>query len=175
MKMKSLARIMKAAVLGSVIAALCLAGFASDKVADNAKMYQAGLEAMKGQEYPKILAKLAEWKFELGNEWMMETPASKDFAEHNRGKTKFSKKEIAEIFDQAGKYKIEVYGLLVGTDSVTMGTINSAGMSAGMDNTVNLKSYTVIRVVFNEDKLANVRTWPKLESSTITGGSWRIR
>jgi hypothetical protein len=56
-----------------------------------------------------------------------------------------------------------------------MGTINSAGMSAGMDNTVNLKSYTVIRVVFNEDKLANVRTWPKLESSTITGGSWRIR
>lgn len=173
--MKRSGGIMNAAVLGLVIVTLCLTGLASDKASDNAKMYQAGLEAMKGQEYPKILAKLAEWKFELGDDWMTETSASNDFAQHNRGKTKFSKKEIAEIFGQAGKYKIEVYGLLVGTDSATMGTINSAGMSAGMDNTVNLKTYTVIRVVFNEDKLTNVRTWPKLESSTIAGGSWRIR
>ena len=120
---------MKAAVLGSVIVALSLAGLAADKVSDNAKMYQADLEAMKGQESSKILAKLAEWKFELADDWMTETPASKDLAKHNTGKTMFSEKEIAGIFG----------------------------------------------LVFNEDKLINVRTWPKLESSNAVGGSWRIR
>jgi len=173
--MKSLVKIMKGAVLGSLIAALCLPGFASDKISDNAKMYQTNLEAMKGQESPKILAKLAEWKFEIRNDWMTETSASKDFAEHNKGRTKFSKKEIAEIFNPAGQYKITVYSLLAGTESATMGTINYDGTSKGKDTTVNLQIYTVIRVVFYGDKLINVRTWPKLESSDIVGGTRRIR
>jgi hypothetical protein len=29
--------------------------------------------------------------------------------------------------------------------------------------------------VFKEDKLISVRTWPKLESSDIAGGTWYIR
>jgi len=173
--MKNSRGIMKAAVIGSAVAILCLAGFASDKISDNAKTYQAGLEAMKGQEYPKILAKLADWKFELVDAWMTETPASQDFAKHNGGKVKFSKKEIAEIFSPAGNFKVAVYGLLLGTDSATMGTIDGGGMSFAKDATVNLQIYTVIRVVFKEDKLISVRTWPKLESSNITGGTWHLR
>lgn len=173
--MKSLRGFMKTAVLGSAIAVLCLAGFASDKLSENAKMYQADLEAMKGQEYTKILAKLAEWKFELVDAWMTETSASNDFAKHNKGKVKFSKKEIAEIFTPAGKFKIAVYGLMIGTDSATMGTVDGAGMSFAKDATVNLEIFTVVRVVFKEDKLTSIRTWPKLESSAITGGTWKLR
>ena len=173
--MKSLGGIMKAAVLGSAIAALCLAGFASDKVSDNAKMYQAEIEAMKGQEYPKILSKLADWKFELVDAWITEAPTSKDFASHNRGKAKFSKKEIAKIFSPAGKFKIGVYRLLVGNDSVTVGTITYSGTSNAKDATVDQQIFTIIRVVFKEDKLIDVRIWPRLESSNITGGTWRIR
>ncbi|MGD0782852.1 MAG: hypothetical protein ABSA30_08350 [Candidatus Aminicenantales bacterium] len=173
--MKNPGGIMTAAVLGSALSVFCLAGIAGDKISDNAKMYQADLEAMKGQESPKILAKLAEWKFELTGRWMTENPASKDFGEHNQGKTKFSKKEAAEIFAQAGKYTIAIYSQEVGTDSATVGTINFDGTSKGMDSTINLTIYTVIRAVFNEDKLISVRTWPKLESSNYVGGNRWIR
>jgi hypothetical protein len=166
---------MKAAVLGSAVVILFLAGFASDKISDDAKIYQADLEAMKGKEYPKILDKLAEWKFELVDAWMTDSSTSKDLNLHNRGKTKFSKKEIAEIFSPAGKFKIAVYGLLVGTDSASLGTINRDGMSDAKDAMVSLQIYTVVRIVFRDDKLISVRTWPKLESSAIAGGTWYIR
>ena len=52
------------AVLAVSVSALFLAGFASDKISDDAKVYQTELEAMKGQEPRPILNKLAAWKFE---------------------------------------------------------------------------------------------------------------
>lgn len=156
-------------------AAVFAAGFGADKISDEAKAFQAGLEAMKGQEPPKILDQLAAWKFELMDAWMADGPASADFKMHNKGKTKFDKKETAALFAAAGKYKFAIYGIQVAADSATMGTIDEAGMSYQKDATVNLQVFTVVRITFRDDKLIDVRTWPRLQSSSIAGGTWYLR
>ncbi|MGZ5454434.1 MAG: hypothetical protein ACXW2R_09655, partial [Candidatus Aminicenantales bacterium] len=56
-------------VLAAAVSALALAGLASDKISDDAKVYQTELEAMKGQEPRPILNKLAAWKFEAMAAW----------------------------------------------------------------------------------------------------------
>ena len=43
------------------------------------------------------------------------------------------------------------------------------------DATVDLQVYTVVRIVFKDEKLTNVRIWPKLELSGVSGGTWLIR
>jgi hypothetical protein len=162
-------------VLAASVFVLLSAGLASDKIADDAKVYQAGIEAMKGQETRAVLNKLVSWKFEPMVAWMADTPASKDFKKFNKGKTKFSKKELAEIFEPAGKFKIAVYGLLVATDSATTGSVDQYGMGSMKDASHSLQIFTAIRIVFRDEKLVDVRTWPKIENSEIAGGTWRIR
>jgi hypothetical protein len=162
-------------VLAAAVSALVLAGLASDKISDDAKVFQTELDAMKGQEPQKVLNKLAAWKFEPMVAWMADTPATKDFKKFNKGKTKFSKKELDEIFNPAGKFKIAVYGLLVGTDSATSGSVDQFGMTSSKDASHSLQIFTVVRIVFRDDQLVDVRTWPKIENSEIAGGAWRIR
>jgi hypothetical protein len=167
---------MKAGVLASAVAVLCLAGLASDKAADNAKAYQGELETMKGQAPPKILSKIAEWQFERADAWMAENPTAKDVGKHNLGKVKFSKQEIKDVFGEAGQYKVAIYSKVIGTSQATMGSISDIGMANHKDATIDLKIFAVIRLVFKEDKLINVRTWPKVEGSTMSGGnSWQVR
>jgi hypothetical protein len=163
------------AVLAAAVSTLVLAGLASDKISDDAKVYQTGLEAMKGQEPQKVLNKLAAWKFEAMVAWLADTPESKDFKKFNKGKTKFSKKEIAEIFTPLGKFKIAVYGILVATDSATSGSVDQFGMTSSKDASHSLQIFTVVRIVFRDEKLIDVHTWPKMENSEIAGGAWRIR
>ncbi len=163
------------AVLALSVSALFLAGSASDKISDDAKIFQTELEAMKGQEPRPILNKLAAWKFEAMVAWMADTPESKDFKKFNKGKTKFSKKEIAEIFNPLGKFKIAVYGILVATDSATSGSVDQFGMTSSKDASHSLQIFTVVRIVFRDEKLIDVRTWPRIENSEIAGGAWRIR
>lgn len=163
------------AVLAAAVLTLVLAGLASDKISDDAKVFQTELEAMKGQEPQKVLNKLAAWKFEAMAAWMADTPESKDFKKFNKGKTKFSKKEIAEIFNPLGKFKIAVYGIQVATDSATSGSVDQFGMTSSKDAAHSLQIFTVVRIVFRDDQLVDVRTWPKIENSEIAGGAWRIR
>jgi hypothetical protein len=163
------------AVLAASVSLLVPAGLAPDKISDDAKVYQSELEAMKGQEPRKILDKLAAWKFEPMVAWMSDTPESKDFKKFNKGKTKFSKKEIAEIFNPLGKFKIAVYGIQVATESATTGTVDEFGRGSMKDATHTLQICTAVRIVFRDEKLISVRTWPKMESSEIAGGTWRLR
>lgn len=163
------------AVLIASASFLVPADFASDKISDDAKVYQSELETMKGQEPRKVLDRLAAWKFEPMVAWMADTPESKDFKKLNKGKTKFTKTEIVEIFDPPGKFKIAVYGILVGTESATTGTVDEFGRGSMKDATHTLQIYTAVRIVFRDDKLISVRTWPKMESSEIAGGTWRLR
>ena len=157
-------------------AAVCfLSGFVSDKISDDAKAFEVELVAMKGQEPPKILDKLESWKFELIDAWMADGAASPDFKAHNKGKTKFTKKEMADLFGAPGKYKLALYGLQVATGSATMGTVDELGMSYQKDATVNLQVLTVVRIVFRDEKLVDVRVWPKLQSSSVAGGTWYYR
>jgi hypothetical protein len=150
-------------------------GLSADKVKDNAKVFQAELEAMKGQEPQKVLDKLTSWKFEPLYAWKTEDPASKDFKANNIGKTKFSKQEVAEIFGQAGQYKVAVYVLQVGTDTASTGQVNELGQTIGKDASHTVQIFTAIRIVFRDEKLVSVRTWPRMESSAVSGGTRLIR
>ncbi|HVP90344.1 MAG TPA: hypothetical protein VMS75_03905 [Terriglobales bacterium] len=167
--------VVRVGVLALAVAAIGLSGLASDKAADNAKAYQADLEAMKGSEPPAILNKLADWKFDLMGAWMAENPSPKEVSKHDIGKVKFSKQEVQDIFGSAGKYKVAVYGKVVGTNQVTTGTVDQTGSSFNKDLTVDLQVFTVVRLVFKDEKLTNVRIWPKLELSGVSGGTWYIR
>ncbi len=60
------------------LAFLGLAGLASDKITDQAKVYQAELDQMLGQAPMTIVDKLTEWKFERSGAFMADNPTSKD-------------------------------------------------------------------------------------------------
>ena len=153
--MKSRDYIATACVLVLAIAVLCSACSASNKVS--------------------VEAKLAGWKFELQGSWSAENPTPKEVAGQNYGKIRFSKQEISSIFGSPGEFRVEIFAKLVGSESATIGTITGSGTTAYKDTTVDLEIYTVIRVVFKNGKLTDVRTWPKLERSEYSGGMWRIR
>lgn len=161
--------------LAAALFVLVPGGRASDQISDNAKAFQAGLEAMKGQPLRAVLDKLTSWKFEPLSAWTTEDAASKEFKKNNTGKTKFSKKEVAAIFTPAAKYKIAVYGLQVGTTSATTGHIDEMGQGVAKDTSYTVQVYTAIRIVLRDDRLVDVRTWPKLDRSSVSGGMWRDR
>jgi hypothetical protein len=166
---------MKAAVLAFVVVVLSLTGLAADKVTDSARVYQAELETMKGQAPMTIIAKIEEWQFLRSDAWKADNPTAKDIGKHAMSKVKFSKQEIKDIFGGPGQYKIAVYSKMVGTSSATRGTISDIGMANNKDATVELKVFTVVRLVFRDEKLVDVRTWPKIEGSSMSGGnSWSV-
>jgi hypothetical protein len=167
--------IMKMIILGLGVAALCVTGYASDKVADDAKMYRNTLESMKDQGFGNIISKLQEWKFEALDTWQAENPTPKEVGKHNRSKVKFSKQEISEIFGPGGKFKVVIYNKLIGTDASHIGEIDEMGMSVMKDATINLEQYSVIRLVFRDGKLIHFRVWPKLDQSGFSGGTWLRR
>ncbi|HSQ79055.1 MAG TPA: hypothetical protein VLN41_00535 [Candidatus Bathyarchaeia archaeon] len=167
-----------AAAAAALIAVLWPAtprALAEDKITEDAKAYQAQVEAMMGQAPKPVLNKLVGWKFEPMAAWMATDPNSKDFKTANKGKTKLSKKEIEEIFAAPGQYKIAVYGLLVATDSATTGSVDQFGMTSLKDASHSLQIFTAVRIVFRDDKLISVRAWPRIERSEIAGGAWRVR
>lgn len=160
---------------GCALALSALAVAAADKIADDAKAYQAALESMKGQEPSKITDKLREWKFEGLDSWAAQNPTSKDVSKHNRGKVKFSSQEYKDIFGAGGAFKVMIYNKLVGTDAANIGEVDQYGMSAMKDARINLEIFTVIRVVFLANRMVHSRVWPKLESSSFSGGTWLKR
>lgn len=173
--MKEWSGIIKASVLALAVAVLCLAGTASDKPADNAKAYQAELDKMMGQAPLTIVDKLTQWEFLRSDTWMADSPTAKDIGRHPMGKTKFSKQEIKDVFGESGRYKVGLYSKIVGTSTATMGTISDIGMQNNKDATFELKIFMVVRMVFRDERLVNVRVYPKIEGSTMTGGnSWRV-
>lgn len=173
--MKFPSAIRKAGVMTLAISAFCLVALAGDKATDDAKAYQAELVTMKGQAPMTLIAKIEEWQFLRSDAWKADSPTPKIIGQHKMGKVKFSKQEIKDIFTAPGLYKIAIYSKIVGTSSATMGTISDIGMSNNKDATVDLKVFTVIRLVFRDEKLVDARTWPKIEGSSMSGGnSWRL-
>jgi hypothetical protein len=144
-------------------------------VAERAKAWNDEIEAMIGQPPQPILDKLLSWKLELMAAWKTEDPSSPDFKKLNKGKTRFTKKEIADLLVPGPTYKIAFYGFLVGTEAATTGTIDELGRGVDKDASYMVRIYTVVRVVFKDDKLVHVRTWPKVDSAEVSGGTWRQR
>jgi len=162
-------------ILGPIVAAFCLSGVASDKNADNAKMYQKSLETMMGRNSGDVLPQLGKWEFQPLDTYAVENPTWKDISKHNRAKVKFSKDEFNQLFAQGGKFKVLVYNKLIGTDTSHIGEIDESGMGVMKDASINLEQYTLIRVVFKDDKLVQHRVWPKLDQSGFSGGTWLRR
>jgi hypothetical protein len=159
-------------ILGLGLGLFCLAGVASDKAKDEAKIYQEGLEAMKGRGYLQVANKMEEWKFELMQAWDEENPIPEVVSKYNRGKVKFSKSEVKEIFAAGGKFQVAVYKKLVEKSWATLGAIDDMGLAA-KDAEMQVEKYCVIRVVFKDNMMVHLRIWPKLEQSAISGGTWR--
>jgi len=162
-------------VFGPMVAVFCLAGGASDKNADNAKKYQTSLETMIGQNSGYVLPHLTKWEFQPLDSYAAENPTWKDINKHNRTKVKFSKDDYNQIFVQGGNFKVLIYNKLIGTDTSHIGEIDSMGMSTMKDANITLKQYTVIRLIFKDDKLLQYRVWPKLDQSGFSGGTWLKR
>ena len=158
-----------------ILALVALAGPPADKAADEAKVYQATLESMKGQDLSKVIDKIREWKFEGLDSWSAENPTSKEVSKHNRTKVKFSSQEYKDIFGQGGSFKVAIYNKLIGKEATHIGEVDQYGMSPMKDAQINLEQYTVIRVVFLDGKLTHSRVWPKLEQSGFSGGTWLKR
>jgi hypothetical protein len=173
--MKKIGETEKFVILGLALIILGLAGSASDKAKDQAKIYEGGLEAMRGQEYSPVTAKLVEWKFGVLESWDVENPTPKVISQYNRGKVKFSKQEFSDIFAPGGKFRVIVLSRLAEKEWATLGAVNDMGMSVNKDAEIQVERYCVIRVVFKENKLVHFRVWPKLEQSSFSGGTWRIR
>jgi hypothetical protein len=161
------------AVLSLVLFAGAVPG--EESVADRAKAWNAEIEGMIGQPPQPVLDKLLSWKLDLMAAWKTEDPNSPDFKKLNKGKTRFTKKEIADLLVPGPTYKIAFYGFLVGTEAATTGYIDEQGRGVDKDASYTVRIYTVVRVVFKDDKLVQVRTWPKVDSSEVSGGTWRQR
>jgi hypothetical protein len=162
-------------VVGPVLVALCLAGYAADKNAENAKMYQKTLEGMKGQDLATVLSRLQEWEFGALDSWTAENPTWQDVKKHNRSKVTFSKDDYSTTFAPGGSFKVCIYNKLIGTDTSHIGEIDSMGRGVMKDGSINLEQYTAIRVVFQDGKLIQSKVWPKLDQSGFTGGTWLRR
>ncbi|MGZ7046403.1 MAG: hypothetical protein ACXVJK_08765, partial [Candidatus Aminicenantales bacterium] len=126
-------------------------------------------------DYGAVTAQLGTWELQPLDSFTAENPTWKDISKHNRTKVKFSKDDYNQIFAQGGKYRVLISNKLIGTETSHFGEINSMGMSATKDANINLEQYTVIRVVFRDDKLVQARVWPKLDQSGFSGGTWRQR
>lgn len=167
--------IIKSGVMVLFVAAVGLTGSASDKITDAAMAYQAELDKMMGEAPMTIVAKLTEWEFLRSDTWMADNPTPKDISKHPMSKAKFSKQELKDVFGAPGRYKVGVYSKLVGTSQASMGTITDIGMQNNKDATFNVKIFTVVRMVFRDEKLIHTKVFPKIEGSTMSGGNgWRL-
>jgi hypothetical protein len=140
------------------------------KPKDQAKIYERTLQEMTGQSLNAVVEVIDGWKFQALAAWEAVDPTAKDVASHDRNKIKFSKKEYATIFGEGGAFKVVVYTKLVKTETTTMGSVDSMGMSGGKDTTLTVEKYAVIRAVFKDDKLLVFRVWPTMDQGGVAGG-----
>jgi len=155
---------------------LAAAGFAQDagkplKPKEQAKVYEATLQGMIGQSLNKVVDVIEDWKFEALAAWEAANPTEKEVASHNRTKIKFSKKEYTEIFGPGGAFKVVVYNKLVGSETTTIGAVDSSGMGSGKDATLYVDKFAVIRVVFKDNLLHVFKVWPTMDQGGMSGGT----
>jgi len=155
---------------------LAAAGIAQDaakplKPKEQAKVYETTLQGMIGQSLNKVVDVIEDWDFEALAAWEAVNPTEKEVASHNRAKIKFSKKEYTEIFGPGGAFKVVVYNKLVGTETTTVGTVDSSGMGSGKDATLNVDKFAVIRAVFKDNLLYVFKVWPTMDQGGMSGGT----
>lgn len=141
-----------------------------------AKAYEAQLLSLQNEPEAKVLPIVEkEWQFELLRlEKISELTPQKIKERLPRG-IRFSDEEIQAIFSEPGTYKLLVYIKEVGASAATTGEITDLGLSATKDTAYTVKHYSLIRLVFREDKLLHWRVWPRIDSSLLAEGVIRIK
>jgi hypothetical protein len=165
----------RAAAVAAALALLAGAAWSQEadkplKPKEQAKIYEKTLQEMMGKSLNSVVETIEGWKFQALAAWEAVDPTRKDVASHDRNKIKFSKKEYAQIFGPGGAFKVVVYTKLVKTETTTMGTIDSSGMSGGKDTTLTVQKFAVIRAVFKDDMLVVFRVWPTMDQGGVAGG-----
>ena len=141
-----------------------------------AKVYEAQLLSLQHQPEGKVLPLVEkEWKFELLRvENIKEFSAQKIKELLPRG-IRFSEEEIKTIFAEPGKYKVLVYIKEIGASAATTGEITDLGLSATKDTAYTVRHYSLIRLVFKEEKLIHSLVWRRMDSSQLAEGVIRIK
>lgn len=141
-----------------------------------AKVYEAQLLSLQNESEAKVLPVVEkEWKFELLRvEKITDLSPAKIKELLPRG-IRFSDEEIKSIFSEPGRYKVLVYIKEIGASAATTGEITDLGLSATKDTAYTVKHYSLIRLVFREDKLLHSRVWPRIDSSQLAEGVIRIK
>jgi len=141
-----------------------------------ARVYETQLLSLQQEPEGKVLPLVEkEWKFEL-----LRVENIKEFSTPKIRKIlprgiRFSEEEIKTIFSEPGKYKVLVYIKEIGASAATTGEITDLGLSATKDTAYTVRHYSLIRLVFKEEKLIHSRVWPRIDSSQLAEGVIRIK
>lgn len=150
------------------LALVCVLICCASPGAKQAKIYQGKLETMLGEEMEQIVAIVKDWKYEVLEQWEKENPSIDEVKKHNRSGCGFSKTEIQEIFSSKGTYKCMLFLKKVEAAVGSLGQIDMTGMTDLKDKGVMAEQFSLIRVVFKDDRLINYKVWPCLSQASMT-------
>jgi len=137
--------------------------------ARQAKVYRTKLEAMLGKDQKEVTRMIREWEFDVLDTWEAEDPDRETIRSHQRPTVGFTEAEEESLFSSGGKYRVILFTKKVRTDSATLGSIDSLGRSFAMDTGYTTERFTIIRTVFRDGVLVNVRVWADVSQTSISG------
>ncbi len=141
-----------------------------------ARVYEAQLLSLQKEPEAKVLLAVEkEWKFELLRVEKITNLSPAKIKELLPQGIRFSDEEIKTIFSEPGIYKLLVYIKEIGASAATTGEITDLGLSATKDTAYMVKHYSLIRLIFKDDKLLHFRVWPRIDSSQLAEGVIRIK
>ena len=133
------------------------------------KIYRSTLETMIGKESLEVEKTIQGWDFKLYNSWKEENPDADTINKYKGIFGKFNKNEIQEIFALRGKYRVMFLLKKIQTESASIGEISEVGTTIMMDSRVTTDRYTLIRIVFKDDKLVHCKIWSDISGGRLSG------
>ena len=141
-----------------------------------ARFYENELLSRQNEPEGKVLPLVEkEWKFELLRIEKISDPSPEKIKALLPRGIRFSKEEIRTVFSSPGTYKLLVYIKELGLTAATTGEITDLGLTATKDTAYTVRHYSLIRLVFKDDKLVDSRVWPRIDSSQLSEGIIQIK
>ena len=160
---------MKIKILGLIIFVLINIGCMVNPELRKVKIYRSILESMIGRESLDVETTIQGWDFKLFNTWSEENPDADIINKHKRTFASFTKNEIPEIFASKGKYRVMFLMKKIQTESASIGEISEVGTTIMMDSRVTADRYTLIRIVFKDERLVHCKIWSDISGGRLSG------
>ncbi len=144
---------------------ICCASQGSKQV----KMYQGKLKTMVGKDAEDVTSTIKGWKFDLLDQWEEENPDAEKVKEHKRPVVEFTKSEIQQIFSSKGKYRVMIHSKKMETQEATLGSIDQYGRGNIKDTGLAADRYCLIRTVFKDGFLLDVKIWGNVHQTHVSG------